>query len=216
MHLLPQVPCRRACEDSHRIRERVHEAGDAGRKHQLPHLHRQREQNDADQHSDDGGGAVEIIVAWAIAILARSEMALGLYAQARTRLEAAVAGAPEDLRLRHALCDLLTEVGDRAAQQPLLDLTYDDWSRGRVDRKNADDLVDVAAIVRLDDNWQDANDTLRTAVRAEPKNPRPNILWGRVFLEKHAIAEAETSVARMSMVQPCQDRAFSANSIDRL
>ncbi|MES1209359.1 MAG: hypothetical protein ABUS79_25760, partial [Pseudomonadota bacterium] len=128
-----------------------------------------------------------------IAAAARAEMALGRYEDADQRLRAAGDRAPADLRLRHALADVLAVRGDRAALRPIVDLTYDDWKAGRVDRKNADDLLAVAALLRLDDNWQDANDVLRTAVRADPRNPRPNVFWGYLFLEKHAIAEAEAS-----------------------
>ncbi|MBC8131959.1 MAG: tetratricopeptide repeat protein [Deltaproteobacteria bacterium] len=126
-------------------------------------------------------------------VAARAQMALGLYEEARERLEKAVDRAPRHLPLRQALCEVMSRRGDRAALKPYVELTYDDWSARRVDLKDADDLLAVAAIMRMDDNWQDANDTLRAAVRADPKNPRPNIFWGRVFLEKHAIAEAETS-----------------------
>jgi tetratricopeptide (TPR) repeat protein len=135
-------------------------------------------------------------------IAARAEMALGLYEAARARLEAAATETPDDLRLRHALCDLLAVLGDREAMKPLVDLTYDDWRSGRVDRKKVDHLLAVAAVVRIDDNWQDANDTLRDAVRADPRDPRPNILWGQVFLEKHAVSEAETSFRSALAVDP--------------
>ncbi|MEO8212808.1 MAG: hypothetical protein ABI560_06435, partial [Myxococcales bacterium] len=129
----------------------------------------------------------------AAGVAARAEVALGLYVEARGRQERAVDKAPADLPLRQALCELFDQLGDRAALAPYVELTYDDWSAHRVDTRNADDLLAVAAIMRLDDNWQDANDTLRRAVRADRGNPRPNVFWGQVFLEKHAVSEAETS-----------------------
>lgn len=129
----------------------------------------------------------------AAVVAARAEVALGLYVEARGRLERAVDQAPADLPLRQALCELFAQLGDRAALAPYVELTYDDWSAHRVDTRNADDLLAVAAIMRLDANWQDANDTLRRAVRADRGNPRPNVFWGQVFLEKHAVSEAEAS-----------------------
>jgi cellulose synthase operon protein C len=140
--------------------------------------------------------------ATATGIAAQSEMALGRYSEARKRLENAVERKPGDLTLRRLLCDLLALLGDREALKPLVDLTYDDWSAGRVDRKKADDLLAVAAVIRLDDNWQDANDTLRAAVQTEPRNPRPNVFWGHVFLEKHAVLEAEASFRAGLAVDP--------------
>jgi tetratricopeptide (TPR) repeat protein len=126
-------------------------------------------------------------------IAARAEIALGLYAQARERLEKALERAPRNFRLRHVLCDVLTLQGDDAALRLLTNQTRDDWNMGRVDTRNVDVLLAVAAIDRLNDNWQGANDKLRTAVRAAPGDTRPNVLWGNLFLEKHAVAEAETS-----------------------
>lgn len=127
------------------------------------------------------------------AVAARAEVALGRVEAARRRLEVAAAREPDDLSVRHALIDCLEELGDRPALGALVDRTYDDWRAGRVDRGRAADLMAVAAAVRHDNNWQDANDVLREATRAEPDNPRPNVMWGDIFLEKHNATEAEAS-----------------------
>jgi tetratricopeptide (TPR) repeat protein len=129
-----------------------------------------------------------------LAILgAHAEMALGLYAEARRRLESAALAAPDSLPVRDALMRLYEAIGERAALGPLIDRTYEDWKRGRVDRGRAADLIAVATAVRLDDNWKDASDTLRDAVRAEPRSIDANLDWGWIFLEKHSSANAELS-----------------------
>ena len=52
---------------------------------------------------------------------ARAETALGLYPDARKRLEAAAAARPDDLPVRDALMRLYEATGDRAALGPLID-----------------------------------------------------------------------------------------------
>jgi Tfp pilus assembly protein PilF len=137
------------------------------------------------------------------AVLAsRALVPLGRYAEARRALEAAVAGAPDDLPARDALMRLDALVGDRAALAPLLDRSYADWNGGRVDRHRAADLVAIATAARLDGNWKDANDTLRDAVRAEPRATRANLDWGWLFLEKHAASEAGQSFRAVVAVDP--------------
>ncbi len=126
-------------------------------------------------------------------VAARAEIALGLYAQARERLQRAVDKAPADLPLRQALCELFAQLGDRAALDRYVQLTYDHWAADWVDQRKTDDLLAVAAIMRLDDNWQDATDTLRRAVRVDPHDPRPNVFLGQLFLEEQFLAEADTS-----------------------
>ena len=91
----------------------------------------------------------------------------GLYAEARRRLEAAAAAHPGDLPLRDALMRLYEATGDRAAWKPLVDASYADWNGGQVDRTKPADLMAIATAVRLDENWKDANDVLRDAVRAD-------------------------------------------------
>ena len=146
-------------------------------------------------------GADDATAANAAILGARAETALGLYSDARRRLETAADNAPDNLPVRDALMRLYEMTGERAALAPLIDRTYEDWKRGRVDRNRAADLIAVATSVRLDDNWKDASDTLRDAVRAEPRssdagiaaNIAANLDWGWIFLEKHSAGNAELS-----------------------
>ena len=126
-------------------------------------------------------------------VAARAEMALGLGAEARRRLEAAALAAPDSLPVRDALMRVYEASGERSALAPLIDQTYQDWKQGRVDRSHASELIAVATAVRLDNNWKDASDTLRDAVRADPRSLDANLDWGWIFLEKHSAANAELS-----------------------
>jgi predicted Zn-dependent protease len=134
-----------------------------------------------------GGGAAAVP---ASILAARAERELGLYTEARKRLELQAISAPDDLALRAELVKTLDSLGDRGAVKDLVNRSYDDWERGRVDRKNAADLVAMAIIVRRDNNWEDANSAFRGAVKAEPKRLEANLEWGDLFLEKHAADNA--------------------------
>jgi tetratricopeptide (TPR) repeat protein len=133
---------------------------------------------------------------------ARAEEALGLYAEARRRLEQAAEASPDDLPVRDALMRLYAATGDRAALAPLIDRSYADWNDKRVDRTRPGDLIAIATAVRLDNNWKDASDTLREAVRADPRGTEANLEWGWTFLEKHAAAEAEVSFREVLKLDP--------------
>jgi tetratricopeptide (TPR) repeat protein len=139
----------------------------------------------------------------AAAVLAsRALVALGRYDEARRGLEAASEAAPDDLPTRDALMRLDAVVGDKVALAPLLERSYADWNGGRVDRKRAADLIAIATAARLDGNWKDASDTLRDAVRAEPRGTRANLDWGWTFLEKHAASEAGASFRAVLALDP--------------
>jgi len=135
-------------------------------------------------------------------ICAGAEAALGLYAEARGRLEAANRADPADLPVRDALMRLLDATGDRAALSPLLSSSYDDWSAGRVDRTQPAALIAIATAVRLDDNWKDANDVLRQAVAADRRAVAANLDWGAVLLEKHNATDAEVSFKAVLEIDP--------------
>jgi cellulose synthase operon protein C len=125
-----------------------------------------------------------------VLLCARAEVALGLYPDARKRLEAANANLPDDLPLRDALMRLYETVGDRDALAPLVDVSYADWNAGSVARTRPADLLAIATAARLDRNWKDANDVLRDAVRADPRAVAANLDWGGVLLQKHNAADA--------------------------
>ena len=129
-----------------------------------------------------GRAAVDVPV---LLLCARAEIALGLHAEARKRLEAANTANPDDLPLRDAVMRLYEIVGDRDALAPLVDVSYADWNAGAVARTKPADLLAIATAARLDRNWKDANDVLRDAVRADPRGIAANLDWGGVLLEKH-------------------------------
>ncbi len=133
--------------------------------------------------ADAGGRAAADVPV--LLLCARAEIALGLHAEARKRLEAANAANPDDLPLRDALMRLYETVGDRDALAPLVDVSYADWNAGAVARTKPADLLAIATAARLDRNWKDANDVLRDAVRADPRGTAANLDWGGVLLEKH-------------------------------
>jgi cellulose synthase operon protein C len=135
-------------------------------------------------------------------LCASAERALGLYAEARARLEAANQADPADLPVRDALMRLLDATGDRAALAPLLSASYDDWSAGRVDRTQPAALLAIATAVRLDDNWKDANDVLRQAVAADRRAVAANLDWGTVLLAKHNATDAEVSFKAVLEIDP--------------
>jgi tetratricopeptide (TPR) repeat protein len=138
----------------------------------------------------------------AIVLCASAERALGLYDQARRRLESAAQAHPDDLPVRDALLRLLDATGDRQALAPLISASYDDWSSGRVDRTRPPELIAIATAVRLDDNWKDASDVLREAVRADRRDVAANLDWGAVLLEKHNAADAEASFKEVLAIDP--------------
>jgi cellulose synthase operon protein C len=135
-------------------------------------------------------------------LAARADQALGLDVEARRALEEAVASAPDDRPACDALMRLLARLGDRPALAPLIARSYADWNGGRIDKSKPGELRAVATAVRLDNNWKDANETLREAVLADPRAVEANLDWGWMFLEKHTASEAEASFRAVLAVDP--------------
>jgi tetratricopeptide (TPR) repeat protein len=140
-----------------------------------------------------GGGRRGALAARAAVLAARAEEALGLLVEARRRLEEATVRAPDDLPLRAELIRVADAVGDRGAVKTLVDRSYEDWRGGKVDKSSAPDLVAMAVALRFDNNWDDANATLRSAVKVDPRFLEGNLEWGDIFLEKHSADNAEAS-----------------------
>ena len=137
-----------------------------------------------------------------IILCARAEEATGLYAEARRRLEAAAEAHPADLALRDARMRLYEVTGDREAWKPLVDASYAEWNNNQVDRTKPAELLAIATAVRLDENWKDANDVLRDAVRADRRAVEANLDWGALLLEKHNAPDAEKSFREVLAIDP--------------
>ena len=143
-----------------------------------------------------------------VALAARAEMALGLLAEARRRLEQALVVSPEDLLLRAELTKVVFALGDRGAVKDLAQRSFDDWEDGRVDRQDPRQLTALAVIVRHDDNWEDANAALRAAMKLDRKAVEPNLVWGALLLDKHAIADAEACFREVLALDPRNPEAL--------
>jgi Tfp pilus assembly protein PilF len=115
----------------------------------------------------------------------------GRYADAQRLLEAA---PPSDLRARLWLGRVYRATGQRDRERAIWNKFYDDYEAGTLDKKRARDLMYVALAARYLGGWQDANDTFRDAVDADPKGKdgaRANVEWAALFLEKYDAGHAE-------------------------
>jgi cytochrome c-type biogenesis protein CcmH/NrfG len=97
-------------------------------------------------------------------------------------------------RARLLLGKALRATGQRDQEKAVWNKFYDDYESGALDKRSAKDLLYVALAARYLGGWQDANDTFRDAVEAEPKGKdgaRANIEWAALFLEKYDAGHAE-------------------------
>jgi predicted Zn-dependent protease len=159
------------------------------------------------RHAADGKRGP--LAARAAVLAARAEVHLGLLGEARRRLEEASVRAPDDLPLRAELMRVADALGDRGALKTLIDQSYEDWRGGRVNRSSPADLVAMAVALRFDNNWDDANSTLRAAVKADPRAAEANLEWGDIFLEKHAAENAEASFREVLKHDPANPDAHA-------
>lgn len=129
----------------------------------------------------------------------------GKYAEAQRVLEAQVQKNPKDLAARLELGRVYRLTGQAERERAIWNQFYDDFDDGRIDKKSAKALTYVALAARYLGGWQDANDTFRDAVDADPKGKdgaRANIAWAELFLEKYDAGHAEVSLDEALKVLP--------------
>jgi tetratricopeptide (TPR) repeat protein len=129
----------------------------------------------------------------------------GRYGEAEKLLEAAVQKDPRALAARLQLGLVYRATGRNADERAVWNRFYDDYEGGRIDKHKARELMYVAMAARFLGGWQDANDTFRDAVDADPKGKdgaRANIEWAALFLEKYDAAHAEQSLDEALKVLP--------------
>src|SRR5207302_5920629 len=95
--------------------------------------------------------------------------------------------------------------GQRDLERGVWNRFYDDYEAGNIDKKKSRELLYVALAARYLGGWQDANDTFRDAVDADPKGKdgaRANIEWAALFLEKYDAGHAEQSLQEALQILP--------------
>src|SRR5947207_3232463 len=93
----------------------------------------------------------------------------GRYAEAQKLLEPAVQRDPRGFAARLQLGLVYRATGQRDLERGVWNRFYDDYEAGNLDKKKSRELLYVALAARYLGGWQDANDTFRDAVDADPK-----------------------------------------------
>ncbi|MDX2020589.1 MAG: tetratricopeptide repeat protein [Deltaproteobacteria bacterium] len=144
----------------------------------------------------------------AVLLAARAETSLGLLANARDRLERASALAPGNLPLKAELCRVAAAQGDTTTVRLILESATRLWNIKLVDRTNPANLAAMATIAQHGQAWSWANELFREAVKRAPTAAEPNVAWGQLFLQKHAIGEAAASFKQALKADPQQPDAL--------
>ncbi len=138
--------------------------------------------------------------------------ALGRDAEAIALLEPAVRAAPAERGRRLALALALDDAGERARAVPLFERFYDDFEAHRIDETSGKELLRLALAASRLGRWHDASDTFRDAVARSPRDPAANIAWARLFLERHAPAEAARSLKEALALDPRHPEALALDA----
>ena len=141
-------------------------------------------------------------------LVARAEMALGRTADARLRLEYAVTRAPSNLPLRAALLQAADAIGDGAQVDTLVQQFLAGWPDGRPQRASVPELVAMGIALRFANDFNRANELFRQAAIQSAKRPEPQIAWGEMLIEKHALVDAERSFAEALRMDPRHPEAL--------
>lgn len=129
----------------------------------------------------------------------------GRYAEAEKLLAPLVQRDPHALAARLSLGLVYRATGQRDAERAVWNRFYDDYESGAIDKKKSRDLLYVALAAGYLGGWQDANDTFRDAVDADPRGrdgARANVEWAQLFLEKYDAGHAEVSLQEALKVLP--------------
>ncbi|MGV3720205.1 MAG: tetratricopeptide repeat protein, partial [Actinomycetota bacterium] len=113
----------------------------------------------------------------------------GKTADAIKMFQASLTANPKELRARVYLGITQLETG-QAVGETTLDLFFKDFNAGKIDPKRADDLTYTGMAAKRLKAWEDASNTLQSAVEADPNFLLANLEWGELFLAKYNAQEA--------------------------
>ncbi len=134
--------------------------------------------------------------------IAEALRATGATAAARKELEAALAKDSTHLRARAIYGEVLEDMGEYAMAEAVFDKFYDDYNDGKIDDKQADQMMYVAIAAGHLGRFEDANDTYRTAVDLDANLLEANVRWGDLFMQKYSAGYAEMSFDEVLKVDP--------------
>lgn len=149
------------------------------------------------------------VAADAQVLLGEVHRATGRYADARKTLLALVKAHPDHLRGRVQLGLTYRDLGENDLAERIWNSFYDDWSAGKIDQQDGEQLMYVAIAARYLEGFEDSNDTFRDAVNQDPNLLEANIEWGWLFLDKYAAGYAEQSFDEVLKVDPSHPDAHA-------
>ena len=141
-------------------------------------------------------------------LVAESLLAVGEDARAEELLRE-VASRPNTYRARIALARHLRSTGRRAAAESYLYEIIGAFNDGTIAENDAEDLTYVAQAAWRLGSVQEANETFRDAVRADPERVETQLAWAELFLEKYDTGHAEEGVRAALAVNPADANAHA-------
>lgn len=145
----------------------------------------------------------------ALTVAAEGRRGLGQRTAAVRLLEQAVALSRSNQRARILLGLTLLELGRREAATALFESFYDDYERGRIDKRSAEQLTYVAMACRYLGNFRDAADTLSEAAALDPRRLETWVQRAEISLEKYDAASAEKQYRKALAINPHYTPALS-------
>lgn len=137
-----------------------------------------------------------------------AQRAAGDLPAAEATLKALVAKHPTALRARMLLGRVYASRGKAALAKAIFDQFYDEYGADKIDKKSSEALTYVAIACRQTDNFRDAHDTLRDALKLDDKYVEAWLELGEISLEKYEAGHAEQHFLKVLAINPHNVRAL--------
>jgi len=142
-------------------------------------------------------------------VMARALRSRGKLTEAENALAGVSAGAGTPwLRAQVELGQIYQEQGKAQLARGALERLYDAFDAGKIKRGSAEHLTLVAMACRYNDNFRDAADTLKDALKADPYYLEAYLELGEISLEKYEAGPAEQHLKKALKINPNHPRAL--------
>jgi tetratricopeptide (TPR) repeat protein len=151
---------------------------------------------------------------WAagMTLVGEAQRLLGQLTAAEATLKRVIKRLPRHYRARAYLGLVQHEQGKRDVAKASFDLFYDDHAADKISKSNAAQLTYLAMACRYTDNFQDAHDMLREAVKADPKHVEAYLELAEISLEKYEVGHAEQHNIKVLKINPHLARALTGQA----